>query len=340
MAQIDFEEFLPLTVWGLRAQLGDGVAAGKLETFRQRLVQETARLRPGGGSAGPPPGDTLTDSWSHYQRRACALAEVYALALERRPDALSLLQLAQQTPKGFAGFRAFSALTLAETAELVSPGDQQRIDAALESAQAASHRIQDYAFCLRATAIVNAIGLRWRKPPVDLETTVAAFSSNPLTDDFCAVHRVWEDFPFRNLDHFQSLPIPETVLNARTPRQIAGVYWLQAEQLMAVNSAHKIDDALSKNDTVNIPEPVFTPILAARLSGVVLAAPGLTDERRSALIQRLVPLTISNRTALDTVLARLLLSARRTKFEMPGLLASLEVPSASDSASSAESLIA
>jgi hypothetical protein len=74
------------------------------------------------------------------------LAEVYALALDRPSDAAALLDLARQLPKGFAGFRAFSALNLADSIDLVLPsGPQrsQRLAAALESARAASHRIQD-----------------------------------------------------------------------------------------------------------------------------------------------------------------------------------------------------
>jgi hypothetical protein len=249
--------------------------------------------------------------------------------------------VAGELPKGFAGFRAFSALTRAESCELVSPGDRLGIQAALESAQAASHRIQDYPFCLRATAIVNAIRLRWWKPDMDLEAVVERFSNDPLAEDFCAVHRVLEDFAFRNSDRqFQSLPIPETVVRAQTLRQIADAYRRNPEVLVRVNPWFGIDQMLSRSndDTVNIPEPDFIPILAARISSAVLAAPGLTDERRRALIQRLVPLTLTNATALDTVLARLLLSARNTKFEMPALLASQDVPGSSTPASSSERL--
>jgi hypothetical protein len=342
VTRIDFEEFLPLTVLGLKARFGDLAAADKLEMFKQRLIQEAAGLGAGASTGAPEPGNRPGDSWSHYQRRACALAEVYALNLDRPSDAASLLDLARQLPKGFAGFRTFSALNLAESTELVSPGDRKGIDAALESAQAASHRIQDYPFCLRATAMVNAIRMRWWKPDLDLEKVVEDFSSHPLAENFCVVHQVLEEFSFRSSDPlFQSLPIPASVLNAQTLGQIAEAYRRQPEQLVSVNPALRIDQTLSRSnkDTVNVPEPDFTPILAARLSAAALAAPGLTDERRSALIQRLVPLAITNRTALDTVLARLLLSTRKTKLEMPGLLANLDLPGGSTPASSSEKLI-
>ena len=82
------------------------------------------------------------------------------------------------------------------------------------------------------------------------------------------------------------------------------------------------------------------PVLAARFASAVLIAPGLTDERRSALIQQLAPLAITNRTALDTVLARLLLSARNQQFEMPKLLAGLNLPMPAARATGSESMIA
>ncbi len=105
-ARMDFEELLPFAVRGWRARRGDLTAAAELETARQQLVQISAELRPEAGR---------TDSWSHYQRRAAALAEVFAVAHDRRNEAGDLLRLARQLPKGFAGYRAPSALTLAES---------------------------------------------------------------------------------------------------------------------------------------------------------------------------------------------------------------------------------
>ena len=347
VTQIDFEEFLPLAVLGHKARSGDQAAADKLEAFRQRLFQEAAALGAGAATSAPPPssatppsGNQPGDSWSHYQRRACALAEVYVLALGRPADAAALLDLACKLPKGFAGFRAFSALTLAESTEVVLPGDQPAIDAALESARAASHRIQDYPFCLRATAIINAMRMNWWNPPMEFDK-VEAFLKEPLTEDFCAVHRVLEEFRERYSDAmFQSLPIPESVLQARTLTEIADAYRRKPEALTGVNRWFEPEGQLNAGETVNIPEPEFVPVLAARFASAVLIAPGLTDERRSALIQQLAPLAITNRTALDTVLARLLLSARNQQFEMPKLLAGLNLPMPTARATGSESMIA
>ena len=255
VTRIDFEEFLPLAVMGLQARIGDQIAAAKLEASKELLLRETAVSAP-------------QDSWAHYQRRACALAEVYALALGQSAEAIALLSIARELPNGFAGFRAFSALTVAETSELIAPGDrQQAIDRALDSAQAASHRIQEYSFCLPATAMVNAIRSRWFQPGVNLTQAVEDFTSDPLAESFCAVHRVLENFPYRNSDPlFHSLPIPQPVLTAKTLRQIAGAYRQPVEALVRVNPWIGIDQALSEKDTVNIPDPDFVPVLAERLS--------------------------------------------------------------------------
>ena len=71
----------------------------------------------------------------------------------------------------------------------------------------------------------------------------------------------------------------------------------------------------------------------------MLATPALPDPDRASLIQRLVPLALTNRTALDAVLARLLLSMRNSKLELPALLRSLEVPGDPAPASDWEKLV-
>ena len=125
VTSVDFEEFLPLAVRGVRAHEGDLSAATDLENARQRLIHDTATLQPDEGR---------TDSWSHYHRRAAALAEIFAVALERPTEAADLLDLARKLPKGFAGFRAPSALTLAESTLIAAPNDRAARDAALTSA--------------------------------------------------------------------------------------------------------------------------------------------------------------------------------------------------------------
>jgi len=339
VTHVDFEEFLPLAVRGFEARSGNPAAAGELEAFRQRLLVEAPGLGPS-ATAGPLAAGP-NDSWAHYQRRANALAEVYALTLDRPAEGAALLALARQLPKGFAGFRAFAALAAAESAQLVTPGDGPAIQTSLESAHAAAHRIQDYPFCLRATAMVNAMRSRWWSPTIDVEPVIDRFAADPLAAEFCAVHRVQEDFAFRHSDVLiRSLPIPDAVRNARTLREIASAYQRDVATFASVNPGIDPDRNLSRNDEVNIPEPGFVPILAARLAAAAMAAAGLAGERRSTLIQRLVPPVMTNRTALDTILARLLLSARNTAVPLPDLLRSLEVPHDSSAANASEHMIA
>jgi len=58
---------------------------------------------------------------------------------------------------------------------------------------------------------------------------------------------------------------------------------------------------------VTIPDPEMLPLIAARLSAEVVADGKLSDEERVRLLQALVPVAAQNLTALDAVLARLLL---------------------------------
>ena len=336
VAQVDFEEYLPLSILALRARDGDGVATATLEQTRQQLLNEIAALRPNEGQ---------TDSWSSLHRRASTLAEIYALALDRRDQAADLLSLARGLPKGFAGFRALSALMLAQSTGLAAPNDRDARNAALTSATAASHRIQDQRFCLHVTAMVNAMRARWADiPDAELETIVGRFLDNPLADQFCAVHNVLEQFEYRAEDQqrFQALPIEAEVRQAKTLREIAAAFEEDPQALVRVNGwiwpgpDGPLTEPLQKGDEVNIPDPEFIPVLAARFAAEALVAAGLSAERRSMIIQRLVPVALPSATALDTVLGRLMLSTVQRPTEIPAMLTALEVPAAPSAAAGAE----
>jgi hypothetical protein len=312
---VNFQDSVPLAVTAIEGRAGKQAAAESLEKRRQRLLEEAADLSPLRGKG---------DLWAHYQRRAAALAEVYALALEKLEEATRLLDAAREMPKGFAGFRAYSALTLAEAVRITLPADRARIDAALLSARAASHRIQDHPFCLQTTAIVNAMRSRWWAPAgFDIETVVGRFLTAPNAPEFCAVHRVGEAFEFRG-DGPHTLPIPPQVLAANTLQALSGLFRCTPASILEVNqdSAWGLDDSLPVGAEVNIPDPDFLPLLAARFAAEVLALP-LPAARRSVLIQSLVPPATSNPTALDTVLSRLLLSAADTPLKFPQSLIDL-----------------
>ena len=326
VATVDFEEYLPLAVLGCRAHEGDLDASNALEHARQQLMLAAATLRPEEGQ---------TDSWSYYQRRASALAEVFAVALGRRSHATDLLTLARELPKGFAGFRAPSALTLADVTRIVAPGDNAARDAALTSAAAASHRIQDYRFSLQMTATVNAMRFRWKDMTgADLQATVSRFLEKPLAAEFCAIHRVLEQFEYRAEDqqYFQALPIPEPVRQARTLREIAAIFDYKPEELVAVNDWIWTEpdaiqtEVLQKDDEVRIPDPDFVPMLASRFAAEALVSDGLSPEIRTRLIQRLVRMALPNPTAVDTVLGRLMLSTLDSPRKLPPKLRDLKLP--------------
>jgi hypothetical protein len=335
-AAVDFEEALPIAVLGTRARRGDVSAVAALEDARGRLFHDAATLRPHEGR---------TDSWSHHHRRASALAETFAVALDRGTEAADLLSFARNLPKGFAGFRALSAVTLAESMRIASPKDRASREAALTSARAASHRIQDPRFCLQVTAMVNTMTSRWLEIPArEVEAVVDRFLENPLQDEFCAVHRVLEGFEYRAQDQqaFQALPIPESVRNADTLRKIARVFDCALDDIVKVNGWvwGDPDTRLVKDSEVNVPDPEFAPILAARFAAEALAADGLPAETRSGILQRLAPMALPNPTAFDTVLARLMLSTLERPAMLPPLLRNLGIPSSAGDSSSSESTFA
>jgi len=326
VASVDFEEFLPLAIRGLRARQGDKAAAAQLEDARQQLTLTANGLRPEEGQ---------TDSWSHYQRRAAALAEIFALALDRPSDAADLLGIARGLPKGFAGFRAPSALTLADSTRIAARGDGSARDAALTTAKAASHRIQDHRFCLQMTAMVNAIHSRWSDMTgVDLQATVDRFLDNPLAGEFCAAHRVLEQFEYRAEDqqYFQALPIPEVVRKAQTLGDIAAMFDYEPQALITVNEwiwaepTAILTEVLQKDDQINIPDPDFVPVLATRFAAETIVADAISPETRRLILQRLVRMALPNPTAVDTVLGRLILTMLDQPAPLPLMLQNLEVP--------------
>jgi TIR domain-containing protein/NB-ARC domain-containing protein len=323
---INFRESVPLALHALRARWGDGAAAQKLEEYRQGFLREAGQLSPERGKG---------DSWSHYHRRASFLAEVYAVAMSQPDEAAKLLKLARELAKGFAGFRAPSALTLAEASRVALPGDREAVDAALLSAQAASHRIQDYPFCLQTTAMVNAMRGRWWPPAgLDAAGAIERLAGDPGAPEFCILHRVGEKFEFRDPGP-HTLPIPPDVLGANTLRALARVYRRSPEALLDANPGWELDDSLPAGTEVGIPDPEFIPLLAARL-----AAEAMGTANATLMIQSLAPLAAANATALDTVLARLLLSTVGTRIELPTALAAIDLTLSTPEASAAAHVIA
>jgi hypothetical protein len=108
------------------------------------------------------------------------------------------------------------------------------------------------------------------------------------------------------------ISLPLGVRNANTLAALADVYQRPLDEFVQLNSERgwATDEPLAGATTVNVPDPDFAPLLAARFAAEALVAPSLSDRKRVELIQLLVPIAVANPTALDTVLSRLLLAAR------------------------------
>ena len=158
------------------------------------------------------------------------------------------------------------------------------------------------------------------------------------------VHYVLENFEYRDQDQqqFQALPIPPHVRVAKTLGDIVTIFDYEPEALVRVNgwiwagSDGALAQELKAGDEVNIPDPEFVPILAARFAAEALVADGLASERRSLIIQRLVRPSLTNPTALNTVLGRLMLSTLDRPTEIPAMLKELDMTGAPPVAGAAE----
>ena len=125
-------------------------------------------------------------------------------------------------------------------------------------------------------------------------------------------------------------------------RQIAAAFDFEAEKIITFNGSAWVgpDTALDEDSEVNVPDPEFAPVLAARFAAEALVAEGLSPETRSGILQRLVPIVMSNPTALDTVLARLVLSMCHRPAELPPLVRELALPTPAEDAGPAETIVA
>ena len=188
----------------------------------------------------------------------------------------------------------------------------QQTKAALQEALETVHKISDPLFCARATARVNAMKLRWWHFPQgqDLETVVLDFAQNPRQGRYAPIHLVSTEYTYRDSEDASSFPMDAFVLEGRL-QGIGEMFKIPTEELLSLNPklASNPEAKLGKGTEVNLPDPEFAPLLSARFAAEV-AASNLSSRKKRLLIQALVPVAQPDRTALDTVLARLLFVAR------------------------------
>jgi len=300
----EFLESLEIAVLALQANAGDSAAAAELARRRRAAVAEAEALPP-----SPVRGEG--DAWGLHRRRLAALAEAYSQYPACGSDPADLTARALSVGRGFAGITAPASLTLAETASVAAPGDtRSMIERALTAAEEAAHNIQDATFCARTTARVAAMRERWWPrlplPPDQVAAAIDRLSRDRSAPEFSAVHVVGERYSRRA--PATRILMPQQMLTADTLDDLASVYQRPIEEFLRHNEEHgwAPSERLPNGARVNVPDPGFAPLIAARLSAAVLAG-GPPSPELSALLRHLVPVTGADVTALGTVMARLLL---------------------------------
>jgi hypothetical protein len=299
----EFLEGLEIAVLALQANAGDTAAADELAVRRDTAVQQ----------AEAPPASPIRgqgDVWAVHRRRLAGLAEAYRQLPGGAADAARLAAAAVWVEPGFAGITAPACLTMAETASVAAPGDTHLVAQALDAAARSAHKIQDLTFCARTTARVTAMRERWwPSPPPDpsqVASVIGRLSRDRSAPEFSALHVVGEDYQYR--EPRSKALMPRQMLTADTLDELATVHQRPIEEFLRYNPERgwTPDQRLDPGTRVNVPDPGFPPLIAARLSAAVLAA-GQPSSEVSAQLRHLVPVTGTDVTALATVLARLLL---------------------------------
>lgn len=300
----EYLESLEIAVLALQANAGDSAAKEELARRRDAAVDR---------AKAPPPSPVRGegDAWGLHRRRLAGLAEAYTRFPLDGSNPADLVSKALAVGRGFAGITAPANLTLAETASVAVPDDaSSMIERALTAAEEAAHNIQDATFCARTTARVAAMRERWwPSPPLSpdqVAEVIGRLARDRSAPEFSAVHVVGESYSHR--DPNTRALMPERMLTAHTLDDLASVYQQPIEEFLRHNAEHgwAPGEGLPYGTRVNVPDPGFQPLIAARLSAAVLAD-GPPGPSLSALLRQLVPVTGADVTALATVIARLLL---------------------------------
>jgi hypothetical protein len=333
----DFRECLGLAALALQVTAGEPAAAETLERRRADaiLASQTAEPLPATNLVLDPPPRGQGDTWGTNCRRLAAVAESLSRLPGRDAAVRTTIQSALQLQWGFAGFNAPARLSLAEAIE-VSSADPAWIAEALTGARTSAHNIQDATFCARTTARVQALAERWwGSPPLgafNVEDSAGLLARDASAPEFAARHVIGQQYDDR--DPTATIPLPPDLRAAATLKELAAVYKRPLEDFYRLNSDPPLnaDNPLPPGTRVNVPDPGFPPLLAARFAARALADAGLSPERQQRVIRSLVPVAAADTTALDVVLARLLLASR---LQDPAMLASLVALAAQSEAAAA-----
>jgi hypothetical protein len=304
---VDFREMLPLTALLSREAVVKRDARPELEKWRSLALTAADRLQAKRGA---------DDSWGNHKRRLTGLLELATLLMNDRPAGDALLNRIRALPGGFAGFQAPASLRLADAllaCSMNAPGLREGI---IEEALGSAHHIQDYHFCARVTARCNALK-RWHATPLagaELTTTIHRLASSPGDAEFAADHFVHEDYRYRDKIDTDVLSV-EDAQRAETLEQLVEVFQRPAVEFRRLNPQYGLTQTLKGKALVRVPDPGFAPLLAVHLGARTFAETAL-DDQRGALVRTLVPIAVSNPTALDTLLSYLLIAAQPEELEL------------------------
>jgi phage tail protein X len=299
----DYREALYLASEALAAGAGDAPSKAKLDNRREEAHAAAGSLLAGRRTGG--------DAWGHHCRRLAALGESYALGVGDPKESAKCLDDAQKLPFGYAGFQALASLTLAEANRVCRPDAAEAIAEALKAALRSAHNIQEPPFCAASTARINAMRDRWWRDGgrlADLPAIVERFVRDPAAAEFAPTHIICEGYA-RRAAHDQMLDVSPEIRGAVTLDQIARhVCQRPVAEVVRLNPGIDPTTPLPPGTEVNLPDPAFAAILAARMAAEALAQREQLKSECARLIRKLVPVATPNCTALDTVLARLLLA--------------------------------
>jgi hypothetical protein len=296
---VDFEEMLPMTAAVVAAQVhNDGNAPGVLASLHGRALSAAAALRRE-SEAG--------DSWGNHRRRLTAIMELCALVMRDGARARAVFNQIQALPDGFAGFQAPARLREADALRACRM-DRATIDATLQAALLDAHHIQDHHACARITARCNAL-MRWHRAPLagaDLAAAISRLARGPNDAEFAADFVIGEPYALRSPGPgVLSLAIAQ---HARTLDNLVEVFQRSTVEFHRLNPGHLVTAHLPEGLAIRVPDPGFPPLLAIHFAARAFADDALGDHR-AALIRSLVPVAAVNATALDTLLAYLVIAA-------------------------------
>lgn len=296
----DFDEATKIALMAVEAKLKNGASA--LENYTREIVDESSRLSP---------TREQSDTWGHYKRRFAAMTETYKIVFnQQRPD---LVDHALKLPYGYAGFNAPACYTLAEAIHIGIPQHITAIRKAIYAGDVSAENISESTFCLRTLARLNALEKWWDVERLDQlfdsEYAIQQLVENP--GQYSGKFPVGHDFPLRIFGK-DKVDIPFEVRRANTLEQLAHIFGRSFAEFQQLNLSlvKQPNQQLEPGTEVLVPDPELAPLVAARFAAEALIDPHLDAISRIHLIQSLVPIAISNPTALDTVLARLILAAQ------------------------------